>query len=148
MAGGVRPPVPFLDTAGADRRGVTLDAYAGGRYSDLQLELNPQVARSVNQSADWIDPIVGGQVNFDLTEQFFIVLRGDIGGFGAGSDFAWVGDGPPRVPLAGRRARLGDPRRVQGARPRLLNRVGRAAIPVGHDDARSHHRVEHPLLID
>src|SRR5262245_12852916 len=79
----------LLDTTGPDRRGITLDAYAGGRYTDLQLELNPKITRSVNQSADWIDPIVGGQVNFGLTERLFIVLRGDVGGFGAGSDFAW-----------------------------------------------------------
>jgi len=78
-----------LDTMSADRRGIALDAYVGGRYTDLQLELKPQVTGTVNQSAEWVDPIVGGQVNFGLTERFFIVLRGDIGGFGVGSDFAW-----------------------------------------------------------
>ncbi len=79
----------LLDTTGAEGRGIALDAYAGGRYSDLQIDLDTRGAPSVNQSASWVDPIVGGQAIFGLTERFFIVVRGDIGGFGAGSDFAW-----------------------------------------------------------
>src|SRR5262249_58840466 len=70
-------------------RGVALDVYAGGRYTDLRIDIDTRGAPSVNQSADWLDPIVGGQVNFGLTERFFVVVRGDIGGFGVGSDFAW-----------------------------------------------------------
>ncbi len=79
----------LLDTTGGEGRGVALDAYAGGRYSDVELDLDTRGAPSSNQSRDWIDPIVGGQVTFGLTERFFIILRGDIGGFGVGSDFAW-----------------------------------------------------------
>jgi hypothetical protein len=80
----------FLDTASPqERRGVALDAYAGGRYSYLDIDLDSRGVLSVNRSADWLDPIVGGQAIFGLTERFFIVVRGDIGGFGVGSDFAW-----------------------------------------------------------
>jgi hypothetical protein len=79
-----------LDTTGAEGRGgIALDAYVGGRYSDLQVDIDTRSTPSVNQHADWIDPIVGGQAIFGLTERLFIVFRGDIGGFGAGSDFAW-----------------------------------------------------------
>ena len=78
----------LLDTTRMGR-GVTLDAYAGGRYSYLDLDLDTRGAPSLNQSKDWIDPIVGGQATFEVTPQFFIVVRGDVGGFGAGSDFAW-----------------------------------------------------------
>jgi hypothetical protein len=78
----------LLDTTRMGR-GVTLDAYAGGRYSSLDLDLDTRGAPSFNQSKDWIDPIVGGQATFEVTPRFFIVVRGDVGGFGAGSDFAW-----------------------------------------------------------
>jgi hypothetical protein len=80
----------FLDTASPqERRGVALDAYAGGRYSYLDIDLDTRGAPSVNRNTDWVDPIVGGQVTFGLTERFFVLVRGDIGGFGVGSDFAW-----------------------------------------------------------
>jgi hypothetical protein len=79
----------LLDTTDAEGRGVALEAYAGGRYSYLELDLDTRGAPSVNQSVDWIDPIVGGQATFNLTEHFLILVRGDVGGFGVGSDFAW-----------------------------------------------------------
>jgi hypothetical protein len=79
----------LLDTMGGEGRGVALDAYAGGRYSYVELDLDTRGSPSSNQSREWIDPIVGGQATFGLTERFFILIRGDIGGFGAGSDFAW-----------------------------------------------------------
>jgi hypothetical protein len=79
-----------LETTGAEGRGgIALDVYAGGRYSDMEIDIDTRGAPSVNQSADWLDPIVGGQVNFGVTERFFILIRGDVGGFGVGSDFAW-----------------------------------------------------------
>jgi hypothetical protein len=79
----------FETTGTEGRGGIALDAYAGGRYSDMEIDIDTRGTPSVNQGADWIDPIVGGQAIFGLTERFYILLRGDIGGFGVGSDFAW-----------------------------------------------------------
>jgi opacity protein-like surface antigen len=39
--------------------------------------------------ADWVDPIVGGRVIQTLSPSFVGILRGDVGGFGAGADFSW-----------------------------------------------------------
>ena len=38
---------------------------------------------------DWIDPVVGMRWTNALSEQWNLRLRGDIGGFGAASDFTW-----------------------------------------------------------
>jgi len=37
----------------------------------------------------WIDPVVGGRLVQDLTDAWFLILRGDVGGFGVGSSFSW-----------------------------------------------------------
>ena len=36
-----------------------------------------------------MDPVVGMQVDFVATDALAFTLRGDIGGFGVGSDFSW-----------------------------------------------------------
>lgn len=83
----------FLDRRDDRRRGIALDAYVGGRYSYLGLDLDTRGAPSLNQSRSWVDPIVGGQVTVGVTEHFFVLVRGDVGGFGVGSDFAWSATG-------------------------------------------------------
>ena len=36
---------------------------------------------------DWWDPILGAQSQIDLSRHWFLWMRSDLGGFGAGSDF-------------------------------------------------------------
>ena len=45
----------------------------------------------VDKSKDWVDAIVGGRVQLDLSEKFTFSLRGDAGGFdiGSSSDLVW-----------------------------------------------------------
>jgi hypothetical protein len=78
-----------LDTTDDRVPGVTVDVYGGGRYSNLELDLDTAGAPSLNQSKDWLDPIVGGRVGVHFSEHVFLIFAGDIGGFGVGSDFAW-----------------------------------------------------------
>lgn len=78
----------LLDTMDAEGHGIVLEAYAGGRYTSIKLELDSQAGKA-SQSQSWIDPVVGGRVTFGLSEHFVIVVGGDVGGFGVGSDFAW-----------------------------------------------------------
>ena len=37
----------------------------------------------------WVEPFVGLNAGTRLNDHWVISLRGDVGGFGAGSDFAW-----------------------------------------------------------
>jgi hypothetical protein len=77
-----------------------LDLLVGGRYwylsSDIDVGLvldanGNQVARSISESGSrqWIDPFIGLRTRFQLTKDLMMVFRGDIGGFGIGSQFAW-----------------------------------------------------------
>ena len=45
--------------------------------------------RKFEDNKSWVDPIIGGRVSVDLNEKWTLGIRGDIGGFGVGSDFAW-----------------------------------------------------------
>lgn len=66
---------------------------AGLRYVDLETQvevggpLGNQRSASVQQS--WVDPVIGAQYSWPFADQWSLNLRGDVGGFGIGSDFAW-----------------------------------------------------------
>ena len=66
---------------------------AGLRYVDLDVALDVSGPLGNLQSADeqqsWVDPVIGAQYVWPLAEQWSLNLRGDVGGFGVGSDFAW-----------------------------------------------------------
>ena len=70
-----------------------LELVAGARYNNLSGELRgPGILptpRVPTGTQDWWDPIVGGNLRLPLGGNFSLNVRGDVGGFGAGSDFAW-----------------------------------------------------------
>lgn len=66
---------------------------AGVRYNNLKGELRgpgvlptPRIPASTQE---WWDPILGANLGLPLGKSFSLNLRGDVGGFGVGSDFAW-----------------------------------------------------------
>lgn len=66
-----------------------LDLLGGLRYWDLSTKLVadlPGGPRAARASADWIDPLVGVRSTLPLGERVDLTLRGDLGGFGVGSD--------------------------------------------------------------
>jgi hypothetical protein len=79
----------LLDTTTDRVPGITLDAYAGGRYTYLDLDLDTRGELSRNTQVDWIDPLVGARLGVHFSEHVFVLIAGDIGGFGVGSDIAW-----------------------------------------------------------
>ena len=77
-----------------DERKVSLDVIGGARYWDLKGDLsfsapNAGIALGNSKSRDWVDPFVGLRMNANLTKDFYFQARGDIGGFGVGSDVTW-----------------------------------------------------------
>jgi opacity protein-like surface antigen len=72
------------------RSGV--DYLAGVRYvdmdNDLTLTLGP-VPVSASAGDSWIEPFVGARYRSTLSDKWDFGVRGDIGGFGIGSDFSW-----------------------------------------------------------
>ncbi len=80
------------DPAGEAAKNVlntTLDLYAGARYTNIRLKLNPEHSPAQAQSQHWFDPIFGAKLILPLAERWHIRVNGDIGGFGVESDFAW-----------------------------------------------------------
>jgi hypothetical protein len=75
-------------------RPIWIDALVGGRfmyfYESLTLRGGEGAfLRSVNDTSEWVDPFVGGRFSVPLAGDLDLVFRGDIGGFGAGSQLAW-----------------------------------------------------------
>jgi hypothetical protein len=69
-----------------------LEVLAGGRINFLGADVSLTAAQqSLNQNFDesWIDPFIGLRLTAPNTGKWTVAVRGDIGGFGIGSNFAW-----------------------------------------------------------
>jgi hypothetical protein len=69
--------------------------FGGLRYVSLDADLRVTGPLgnelSASEGQDWVDPVIGAIYSWPLAEAWTLNLRGDIGGFGIGSDFAWQG---------------------------------------------------------
>jgi hypothetical protein len=72
---------------------VSFDVLAGGRYVFLEPSIDidggPLGGIDVERDMDWIEPFVGGQFLLTLSKRITLGVRGDVGGFGIGSDLTW-----------------------------------------------------------
>lgn len=91
--------------SGAQTSGFTaIDVLGGARYWHQDASISGDLNASVDVgdliasggrvfaksgSVDWVDPFIGARLRHELAPGQALVLRGDIGGFGAGSDFSW-----------------------------------------------------------
>jgi hypothetical protein len=55
------------------------------------LTLNPGIlpGQSVNRSASWVDPLIGGRYHYDFRNGWGLTAYGDVGGFGVGAHSDW-----------------------------------------------------------
>ena len=65
------------------------DILAGIRYTDMDATINLGPSPNLEGKQDWTDPIVGVRWTWHFADRWELWLRGDIGGFGVGSDFTW-----------------------------------------------------------
>jgi hypothetical protein len=70
-----------------------VDALAGFRYWHLRnkLRLDPGTLPgfSSDGSQNFVDPVLGARFRLNLQKGWFATLKGDVGGFGAGSELSW-----------------------------------------------------------
>ena len=66
-----------------------LDFYGGIRWWDIDVELKVNGLKVVENTADWVDPVVGLRWMPQISDSWHVILKGDIGGFGISSDFTW-----------------------------------------------------------
>jgi hypothetical protein len=69
-----------------------VDLVFGARWNVLQGKLEfkgPLLTGTFEETKQWVEPIVGLKLKQRLRGPLSFTFEGDIGGFGAGSDFAW-----------------------------------------------------------
>jgi hypothetical protein len=91
-------------SAGLDVEQITVMATAGRRvaphlealvslaYFDVSADLRArllQQVRTASRDANWVDPLIGFNYEIPVSSRVRYTLRGDIGGFGIGSDLTW-----------------------------------------------------------
>lgn len=94
---GASPPAAVIDVnqyiieGGAGRRFGNFDLLFGGRFNriDQKIRFKGPLGLSGEADQNWFDPYVGGRITAPFSEKVSLIVRGDIGGFGVGSDFAW-----------------------------------------------------------
>jgi hypothetical protein len=86
---------------------TAFDVLAGARYWHQDVDVSADLATTLalsgpqgltisgsraiakSGSIDWADPFIGARIRHELAPGQDIELRGDVGGFGAGSQFSW-----------------------------------------------------------
>lgn len=71
----------YIDSDVTAKAKVTIPGPNGG--------VTKQKEGRLSGSENWIDPVVGARVTYDATDRMSLSLRGDVGGFGLGSDLTW-----------------------------------------------------------
>ena len=84
---------PEIYSRAIDTPRVSVDVLAGIRYWHLRMNLGlrPGLLPAFNgsDSRDWVDPVMGARFHVNLKKGWFAMLKGDAGGFGAGSQQTW-----------------------------------------------------------
>jgi hypothetical protein len=84
-------PLSFDVVGGArywyQKADLSFDIAGALNIGDLEVFGGRAIARS--GSVDWLDPIVGARLRYTVAPGHELFLRGDIGGFGVGSQFSW-----------------------------------------------------------
>ena len=79
-------------TAGYRLGGSPVEAVAGARIYSVKADVQAdRLGELASGSGGWVEPIVGLRLRKWVGgDKWLIALRGDVGGFGVGSDFAWA----------------------------------------------------------
>lgn len=96
-SGTVKANQGIWESAGLYRLFSFLEVGVGGRLNHLKTSLD--VRRNVlpagteevvrESTVNWFDPLIVTRLTADIKDKWLFQLRGDVGGFGIGSDFTW-----------------------------------------------------------
>ena len=87
----------LADLGAAGPLSVTVDPYAGARYTYLNAELQGKLdlpdlgieaRRTTEKDEHWVDPIVGIRTGWTLGERWSLVLAGDVGGISTSDQYS------------------------------------------------------------
>jgi hypothetical protein len=80
------------EVAGLRKVTPWLDAGLALRLMSLDMEINTQTLLSDRNAATnetWVDPVIVARTQGLINDKWIYKVRGDLGGFGIGSDFTW-----------------------------------------------------------
>lgn len=80
---------PYSLASGTNAAQVIVAPYIAGRYFYLETDVRAGSLLDVQGSESWVDPLVGVRTVWNLTRHWNLMVSGNIGGFGVGSDLAW-----------------------------------------------------------
>lgn len=80
----------IVSAAAGYRFSERYDLYAGFRYYNVRSKSDFAAFPNFSGDGQWVDPLIGGRVRVPLSERLNFALRGDVGGFGAGSKVGWM----------------------------------------------------------
>ncbi|HZJ16001.1 MAG TPA: hypothetical protein VFD27_13195 [Chthoniobacteraceae bacterium] len=91
----------------AQQRAAALRAAVNQRIASAKRDLDKKIQDRLHDAlnehfalgVDWWDPYVGLRVRYNVTPAIYLQARGDIGGFGVGSDLMWQFEGAVGVQL-------------------------------------------------
>ena len=83
--------------AAVGARAEAARARAQQRIDEIKRDLSRKIARALEskldarfaRTDDWWDPFIGLRGRLNLGEAWYLTAKGDVGGFGVGSDFTW-----------------------------------------------------------
>lgn len=82
----------LFEVVGGYRVSPAVTLLAGARLVDMGMSIDwegPLEDRRVDASKSFVDPLVGVHVFAPLSEKWWFGFRGDLGGFGVGSELTW-----------------------------------------------------------
>lgn len=88
-------PVSPLDADAAARLAAAVAKIKGTlaeRKAQIKERLHDALDRTVARTDDWFDPYIGLRGRYNLSDKFYLTAKGDIGGFGVGSDLSWTAE--------------------------------------------------------
>lgn len=68
---------------------ASFDANINIDYSPLHIQRSFGIATARSDVVQWVDPVLGLRLRHRFTPNQEVFVRGDVGGFGLGSQFAW-----------------------------------------------------------
>ena len=92
----IRAEVDALNLTGAAREAAVqarVAARQGAIAQDVAARLQRDLNRRFARVDDWFDPYIGLRARYQISKAFYTKFRGEVGGFGVGSDLMWQVEG-------------------------------------------------------
>jgi hypothetical protein len=92
----IRAEVDALGLVGAAREAAVEQRVADRQAAiaqNVSASLQSRLNRSFARADDWFDPYIGARARYNFSKAFYTAVRGEVGGFGVGSDLMWQVEG-------------------------------------------------------